>query len=432
MLKNYLLLAFKVLLRRKFFTFVSLFGISLTLATLLIVMALMDILYNPPPPEVFHDRTLMVQQMTFVSPDRENRVGGTGSYLVLDKCVRPLVHAGVGVERITISAYEQFSSYPAGKKLLLRAKYADAEFWKVFQFTVLAGAPFTADDVHNAAMVAVINQKTREQYFGTSINNEAACGKIIEAEGQRFRVVAVVENAPISTFANADIVVPLTTIKSQEYKTSLTPLRFIGVILADHPHSFPGIKAAYRANLDRFQFPDPKQFNAVYSYADTELESEARNINVILGRSADWKQDDHSTDTSLLLGLIIVAIFLFMTLPAINLINLNVSRILERSSEIGVRRAFGASRRTLIGQFVVENLVLVFVGAGIGMLIAMMILYTIEHSGWLVASGLTISWRVFLYGIFTVLVFSLMSGLYPAWKMSRLHTIEALKGGHRV
>ena len=51
-----------------------------------------------------------------------------------------------------------------------------------------------------------------------------------------------------------------------------------------------------------------------------------------------------------------------MLLPAINLVNLNVSRILERASEIGVRKAFGASSRTLVGQFVVENVVLTLVG----------------------------------------------------------------------
>ena len=49
---------------------------------------------------------------------------------------------------------------------------------------------------------------------------------------------------------------------------------------------------------------------------------------------------------------------MFVLLPTVNLVNINVSRILERASEIGVRKAFGASRRTLVAQFVVENVIL--------------------------------------------------------------------------
>ena len=44
-----------------------------------------------------------------------------------------------------------------------------------------------------------------------------------------------------------------------------------------------------------------------------------------------------------------------MLLPTMNLVNINLSRILDRASEIGVRKAFGASSRTLVGQFLVEN-----------------------------------------------------------------------------
>ena len=61
---------------------------------------------------------------------------------------------------------------------------------------------------------------------------------------------------------------------------------------------------------------------------------------------------------------------LFMLLPTLNLVNINLSRILERSSEIGVRKAFGASSRTLVGQFVVENLVLTLIGAAVGLVLS--------------------------------------------------------------
>ena len=123
--------------------------------------------------------------------------------------------------------------------------------------------------------------------------------------------------------------------------------------------------------------------------------------------------------------------FLFMLLPAINLINITVSRILERSSEIGVRKAFGASSMTLIGQFVVENVILTLVGGVLGLVGSWLVLRGISESGLIPYAQYQINWRVFLYGLGLALVFGVFSGVYPAWKMSRLHPVEALKGGVR-
>jgi putative ABC transport system permease protein len=65
----------------------------------------------------------------------------------------------------------------------------------------------------------------------------------------------------------------------------------------------------------------------------------------------------------------------------VNLINLNTSRILERASEIGVRKAFGRSSWTLVGQFIVENLVLTLVGAAVGFVLAGWLLGLLNGSG---------------------------------------------------
>ena len=71
----------------------------------------------------------------------------------------------------------------------------------------------------------------------------------------------------------------------------------------------------------------------------------------------------------------------FMLLPTINLVNINLSRVLDRASEIGVRRAFGASSRTLVGQFLIENLVLTLIGAAVGLALAAVVLRIFNVSG---------------------------------------------------
>jgi putative ABC transport system permease protein len=111
--------------------------------------------------------------------------------------------------------------------------------------------------------------------------------------------------------------------------------------------------------------------------------------------------------------------------------NLNTSRILERASEIGVRKAFGASSRVLVGQFVVENVVLTLVGAAVGFVIAGWLLSAINASGIIQYASLQLNYRIFAWGVGLAVAFGLLSGVYPAWRMSRLHPVEALKGAAR-
>ena len=97
MLKNTLKVALKVLLRRKFFTAVSLFGIGFTLFVLLVATAMLDHSFRPQPPEVHGDRLLIVSGMSMVGP-RASRSSNAG-YGFLDRWVRPM--AGPEIVSVT-------------------------------------------------------------------------------------------------------------------------------------------------------------------------------------------------------------------------------------------------------------------------------------------------------------------------------------------
>lgn len=137
----------------------------------------------------------------------------------------------------------------------------------------------------------------------------------------------------------------------------------------------------------------------------------------------------YQSGTKTLATVLIVLVVVFMLLPSINMINLNVSRIMERSSEIGVRKAFGASASQLVAQFIVESILITLVGGLIGILISVFLLNLIEQSGLIAFAEFGMNLRVLFIGFVLILVFGFISGAYPALKMSRLNPVSALKGG---
>jgi len=409
MLKNYLKIAFKVFLRRKFFTFISLFAISFTLVVLMGVTAMLDHIFGPMPPENKRDRTLGVFHARMSGP-RGARDGSAG-YGFLDRYVRNLPQA----EKVSVfSMFSTGYSYRNGERIQSWIKYTDGAFWEILEFNFLEGGPFTADDDRNANPVAVINEATRRKFF----DDQPAVGKTIEVDGQRFRVVGVVTNVPIFRILPfADIWAPMGAAKTRPDRDELVG-NHMAMILARDAADVPAIKAEFRARLNQVEFTDPRTFNRFESAAETFFEFTARLFGT---------NEIESQPRRFFIGLIIAAI-LFMVLPTINLININVSRMMERASEIGVRKAFGASSRTLVGQFIVENLLLTLVGGALGFGLSRLVLSAITSSGLLPYAEFHLNYRIFLYGLLTAVFFGLFSGVYPAWKMSRLHPVEALKG----
>jgi putative ABC transport system permease protein len=103
---------------------------------------------------------------------------------------------------------------------------------------------------------------------------------------------------------------------------------------------------------------------------------------------------------------------------------------MERSSEIGVRKAFGASSRTLVGQFIVENMILTVLGGILGVLLSLLIISVLNSSNLITHMNLTINLAVLGYSLLACLMFGLISGVYPAWRMSKLNVVTALKANN--
>jgi putative ABC transport system permease protein len=422
MLKHYLVLSLKVLARRKFFTFISIFGISLTLVVLIVITAIADRTFAPMPPETRQNLTLEAHTVVLFNDDHGIWCC-QGSFTFYDRYARDLP----GVSLLSIySDTSRGTSYVNGQKILSSVKRTDANFWKILTFEFIEGRPYTAQEFDAAAYVAVINATTRERMFGSA----QALGETLTVDGERFRVVGVVTDVPVyRDVPFSDIWLPQTATARRPSSTNLMG-NFRALALASNGAAFDDIRREFSARASRI---DPRNYQEgrdgelthVAATLDTKFEAFARGFSPF----SDPRHPEPQAWR--LLFLFGAMALLFVLLPTVNLVNINISRIMERASEIGIRRSFGASSRTLVTQFVVENVILTLAGGLIGLLLSEVALTAVTLSGLVPYADLGVNWRVFVYGLLLAVAFGVISGVYPAWRMSRLHPVDALRGVRR-
>jgi putative ABC transport system permease protein len=412
MLTNYLKIAWKVMLRRRFFTFVSLFGIAFTMVVIMVAASLLDHTFGPHEPESKLNRIIGVYFASMTG--HHSGYHDMGGYKLLDKQLRRLQP----VEAMSIhSTFGTGYCYQNGRSQSFFIKRTDETFWHIFDFTFLEGGPFNQRDDDNRNFVAVINRSTRDALFGSGAS---ALGRSVTLDGQTFRIVGVVKDVPflrVTTFS--DIWAPISTAKTDAYRSEIVGSYF-GTVLVKTRSDIPGLRSRFAGMLRQVELPP--NYDTLSAGLDSPFEALA---HIFFGRD---QQESHPEK---LLATLFAAMFLFMLLPTVNLININLSRILERSSEIGVRKAFGASSRVLVGQFLVENVVLTLVGSLIGLLGSELVLRLLTISALIPYAEFTMNYRIFGFAVGIALLFGVLSGVYPAWRMSRLHPVEALRGGVR-
>jgi putative ABC transport system permease protein len=156
---------------------------------------------------------------------------------------------------------------------------------------------------------------------------------------------------------------------------------------------------------------------------DLKLVSFAESVAANVLARYNWSQNP----AQLFRGLSAGAVALLLLLPALNLVTMNMSRISERATEIGVRKAFGATAGTLAGQFLVETLLLTLLGGVLGLGLATAVLHVLGDSYLSAYGRIEPNLMVFGWALLGSLVFGFLSGAYPAYRMAQLPANEALK-----
>jgi putative ABC transport system permease protein len=279
----------------------------------------------------------------------------------------------------------------------------EPQYFEVRNWPFVSGTSFSEDDVTQAATVAVLGDTVRRYLFGS----RNPIGETIRIGTLPFKVVGVLTPKGTSAGSNQDqddvIIAPLTTVQKkllgQEW------LRWIMVSAVSRQASYiaqPQIESLLR-DRHKIRRGDPDDF-VVRNLADM----------------ADAAAEQGSVMTVLLT--IVASIALLV--GGIGIMNIMLVSVTERTREIGVRMAVGATGEDVRLQFLIEALVLGLIGGTIGVIFGV-------GSSIAVAQGLGWPVRIPAYAIAVSTLFAtaiaLFFGFYPARRASQLNPIEALR-----
>jgi len=277
------------------------------------------------------------------------------------------------------------------------------EYFDIRAWPFQSGASFTQDDVTTAANVAVIGETVRKNLFAAT----DPVGKTIRIGNLPFLVVGVLEakgqSPAMSEDQDDNIVVPLTTL--QKKITGQSWLRFVMVSAKSRSASYAAKEQIEALLRDRHRIrPDQNDDFTVRNLADmADLAKESSQVmTALLGTIAG---------ISLLVGGVII-------------MNVMLVSVTERTREIGIRVAIGATEADVQRQFLVEAMVMSLTGGAIGIIFGVGLAYSISFTvGW----PILISPAAIAGAAAVAMGVGIFFGYYPAQKAAKLDPIEALR-----
>ncbi|HXK37581.1 MAG TPA: ABC transporter permease [Candidatus Paceibacterota bacterium] len=257
-------------------------------------------------------------------------------------------------------------------------------------------------NVKDLARVAVIGPTTRDDLFGIGAE---AIGETVRIKNVQFKIIGITKAKGGSGFSNPDdmIFVPIST--AQRYLAGDTYVTTISVA-AEDPNEMATVQEEITTLLLRkHNISDPK-------LADFQVLNQQ---DILATASA-------ITNTMTMLLSAIAGISLIV--GGIGIMNMMLTTVTERTREIGLRKAIGAKRRDISFQFLVEAVMLTFLGGFIGILLGWLIsLLVTSLSG--IATEVSTTSILLAFGVSATI--GIVFGYYPARRAAALNPIEALR-----
>ncbi len=288
----------------------------------------------------------------------------------------------------------------------------DSNFLHLFNYPLLAG---NVDEVLIAPYTMVLTASKAKKYFG-DINPIGQKVEVLGRFNRPFEVVGIVEDIPDNTHYKFDILISLKSMQAQVERDNWNGYNYYTYLRLAPDADIEQLNEKLVPLSDKYIGEESKLVFNLQPIKDIHLHSDFT-----------FEPEIHGSAKAVNF-LSIISIFILL-IAWVNYVNLSTARAVDRAQEVGLRKVVGAKKRQLIGQFLVESLLINFFGALAALGLAELLLphfnflvgKTVLTSAWTNVSFLQKLFLFFLLGTF-------LSGFYPALVLSSFKPIGVLKG----
>lgn len=423
MIKTYLLLTFRNLIKNKFFVLVNILGLGTTLACCIVAYLnhRFEADYN-----ITHLNIEKIYKVNIFREinDREQR------YSISPLSLAPSFENSVsGVEKL--ARYNEYrvsmreDNQSDAKIFSQTVAFADNEFFDIFTFPVIWGNLSTFSDVNSI----ILEQRTSERFFG-SINPVGKSITLFNHKGEpiEFTIAAVLEHIPENSMVRFDAITTFKNFLSLNEVDEMDWKRWIAATFMTIPN--PNDKENIEKQLNTFI---EIQNRAREDWHITRFELMTLQDFTKISRDvwANWL--NFNLHPAQIYGPLIMSV-LILLLASFNYMNTSVSIANTRLKEIGVRKVMGSSRRQLIAQFLGENALICFLALVVSLLIAIFLIDEYNKMWSYMELKMTFSNNLGFWGflLFLLVFTSLLAGSYSAFYISSFKPVEVFKGTYKL
>lgn len=285
----------------------------------------------------------------------------------------------------------------------IRVLGVDENYLFTSAYEIDTGRNFTESEATSASNKVILGSDIISFLFNGK--EETAIGKNIYINSDRFTVVGVMKSKGAASAGSNDrmVFIPLYTAKSL-YGYNDKPYNLTMSI--NHPEEMEGAidhAIVVMRNVRKLKVTEENDF-------------EIRKSDSVLNQLKDMT-------TKLRWGTIIIAMLTLLG-ASIGLMNIMLVSVTERTKEIGIRKALGATRSNVLTQFLTEAVTICLIGGIVGIILGILIGFGVSA---MVKGRFFIPWNWIALGFTVCVIVGLASGLYPAMKASKLDPIDALR-----